>query len=112
MSKTRVQVQFQTLSNLVGGDVGQGFSAEETTYVDGIYDSVIAELNTDGVIYVADQDALDDAIFLPMCELIADRAATAFGGKQDEPTAQRLRNRIRTIVRPTPGYGPQIVEWF
>jgi len=44
--------------------------------------------------------------------LVANAASDEFGGKYDEAKALRLRNRIRVLARPTPGYGPQQVEFF
>lgn len=112
MSKTRSEIQFKTLSILIGGDVGQGPSAEDAATIDGYIDAEVEELNADGTIYIDDPDTLDDALFVTFCKLIANAAAEEFGGKSDEAAAQRMRNRIRVIVRPTPGYGPQQVEYF
>lgn len=112
MSKTRAEIQFKTLSILVGGDVGQGPSAEDAATIDGYIDAEVEELNSDGTIYIDDADALDDALFTTFCKLVANAAADEFGGQSNEQTAQALRNRLRVIMRPTPGYGPQVVEFF
>jgi hypothetical protein len=112
MSKTRAQIQFKVLAILVGGDVGQGPSAEDAATIDGYIDDEVAELSTDGTTYIDDPDNLADELFTTFCKLVANAAADEFGGKSDEVTAQRLRNRIRVIVRPQPGYGPQQAEYF
>lgn len=112
MSKTRQDIQFKVIAILVGGDIGQEPSAEDAATIDGYIDTQVAELNADGTTYIADPDDLDDALFDSFCKLVANVAADEFGGKSDEQKAQLLRNRVRVIVRQTPGYGPQQVEWF
>lgn len=112
MSKTRAQIQFKALSILVGGDVGQAPSAEDAATLDGYIDSEVAELSSDGTIYIDDPAELPDELFTVFCKLVANAAADEFGGKSNEQEAQALRNRLRVIVRQTPGYGPQQVEYF
>jgi len=112
VAKTRTEIQFKALSIIVGGDVGQGPSAEDAATLDGYIDAEVAELNSDGTIYIDDPDALDDALFTTFCKLVANAAADEFGGQSNEQAAQQFRNRLRVIVRPTPGYGPQQVEFF
>lgn len=112
MSKTRVQIQFKALAILTGGDVGANPSAEDAAALDAYIDSEVAELNADGTIYIDDPDELADELFLTFCKLVANAGADEFGGTSDENKAQQLRNRLRVIARPTPGYGPQQVEYF
>jgi hypothetical protein len=112
MTKSRADIQFKTLAILVGGDVGQGPSAEDADAIDGYIDDEVEELNADGTVYISDPDQLPDELFTTFCKLIANAAADEFGGRSDEVKAQQLRNRIRVIVRPTPGYGPQQVDYF
>jgi len=112
MSKTRAEIQFKVLAILTGGDVGQNPSADDTTTIDGYIDAEVAELNADGTAYISDPDELDDAIFTVFCKLVANAAADEFGSKSDDRAAQILRNRLRVIVRQTPGYGPQEAVYF
>ena len=112
MSKTRVQIQSKAIAILVGGDVGPNPSDEDATTIDGYIDSVVDEINQDGTTYISDPDELDDALFLTFCKLVANAAAEEFGAKSDENAAQQWRNRIRVIKRQTPGYGPQLTEYF
>ena len=112
MSKTRQQIQFKAFAILTGGDVGTGVSAEDATDLDGYIDSVVAELNSDGTIYIDDPDELDDALFITFCKLVANAAADEFAGTSDEAKAQLLRNRLRVLIRQTPGFSPQVVSFF
>jgi hypothetical protein len=110
--KTRADIRFKALAILTGGDVGQDPSAEDANALDVYIDSEASELNTDGTTYISDVDALNEELFIPFCMLVANAAADEFGGKYDPAKAQAFRNRIRVLARPTPGYGPQIVEFF
>jgi hypothetical protein len=112
MSKTRLQIQFKVLAILTGGDVGASPSPEDATAIDEYIDEEVSELNADGTSYIADPDTLDDELFLTFCRLVANAAADEFGGRSDEAKALQLRNRLRVLTRQTPGYGPQVVEFF
>lgn len=112
MSKTRAQIQFKVLAILTGGDVGQIPSAEDATTIDGYIDSQVDELNADGLVYIADPDDLQDGLFQTFCNLVANVASDEFGGKSNEQAAMILRNRLRVLCRQTPGYGPQVTEYF
>ncbi len=112
MTKSRTDIQFKVLAILTGGDVGQTPSAEDATTIDGYIDDEVDELNADGTVYISDPDQLPNELFVSFCKLVANAAADEFGGKSDEVKGQLLRNRVRVIVRPTPGYGPQQVEYF
>jgi hypothetical protein len=111
MSKTRAEIRFKVLMILTGGDVGSNPSAEDADNIDGYIDSMVSELASD-TIYISDPDALDEDIFITFCKLVADAAADEYGQKSNPQIAQLWRNRLRTIKRPTPGYGPQDTSYF
>jgi hypothetical protein len=112
MSKTRADIQKKALDILVGGEVGASMSDEDATALDGYIDSMVAELEADGTVYIGDPDDLDDALFIQFSKLVANAAAEEFGGKSDEAAAKIMRNRIKTITAQKPGFGPQIVDYF
>lgn len=112
MSRTRAEIQLKVLSILVGGDVGPSPDPNDANTIDGYITSEVAEINTDQTTYISDPDALDDALFVTFCKLVANAAAEEFGSKSSEDNAKAWRNRIRVLARQTPGYGPQIVEFF
>jgi hypothetical protein len=106
MAKTRAQIQFKVLAILTGGDVGVNPSSEDADNINEYIDSVVAELAVDEVI-IDDPNALEESIFVNFCKLVADAAAEEYGAKSDPKAALYWRNRIRSIKRPEPGYGPQ-----
>lgn len=111
MAKTRSEIQFKVLAILTGGDVGVPPSGEDAANIDGYIDAIVAELAHDEI-YIADPDALEEAIFINFCKLVADAAAEEYGAKSDPKAALYWRNRIRAIKRPIPGYGPQDVVYY
>ena len=111
MSKTRAEIQFKVLAILTGGDVGSNPSAEDADNIDGYIDSIVAELAQEDV-YISDPDALDEKLFVTFCKVVADAAAEEYGAKSNPQMAQLLRNRIKKLCAPTPGYGPQEIEFF
>jgi len=112
MTKTRQDIQFKVVAILTGGEVGQSVSAEDADCINDYIDGEVAELSQDGTTYISDPDALEDGLFTTFCKLVANAAADEFGGQSNEQTAQMLRNRIRVIARQSPGYGPQVAEYF
>lgn len=112
MSKTRAQLRNKAYDILVGGDAGQTPSDEDAEAIDGYIDPVIARLGAKMAAYVSDTDAIEDEVFLDLAELVANAAASEFGGQQDPKKEQFHINELRSITRPTPGYGPQEVEFF
>lgn len=112
MTKSRAEIQFKVIAIITGGDVGTTVSPEDANTIDGYIDAEVDELNADGTTYISDPDELENELFTTFCKLVANAAADEFGAKSDEARAMQLRNRIRVIVRPTPGYGPQEVEYF
>jgi hypothetical protein len=112
MPKSRVDIQFKVLAILTGGDVGDAPSAEDAATIDGYIDDEVDELNEDGTAYISDPDELPNSLFTTFCKLVANAAADEFGGQSNEQLAQAYRNRLRVLTRQTPGYGPQIVDYF
>jgi len=112
MSKNRADIQFKVLAILTGGDIGQIPSAEDATVINGYIDDEVDELNADGTIYIADPDDLPNELFLTFCKIVANAAADEFGAQSNEQVAMQYRNRLRVIARQTPGYGPQVTEYF
>lgn len=112
MPKSRQDIQFKVLAILMGGQVGTDPAAEDAAAIDAYIDSEVDELNADGTVYISDPDELEEPLFTTFCKLVANAAADEFGGQSNEQVALQLRNRLRVIARPTPGYGPQEVVYF
>lgn len=112
MSRTRSDLRFKALSIIIGGDLGQAPSDEDATTLDNYIDDVVAELQTKGIVYVSDLDAIENDVFGTLAKLVANAAADEFGGASDPAKKRFYENEMRVIARQTPGYGPQQVDYF
>lgn len=112
MSKTREQLRNKAYDIIVGGDAGQTPSTEDADAIDGYIDPVIARLASKSAIYIQDDEAIEDDVFLSLAQLVANAAQSEFGGSEDPAKERFHTNELRVITRPTPGYGPQDVTYF
>ena len=89
---------------------GQPVAAEDAELVRATLPSVLADLSARGIAAVADTDAIDDAVFLPLAEIIAGAVAADFGVAAPDRSAAELRLRAQ---QPTDGAGePIAAEYF
>ena len=112
MSRTRADLRFKALSIIVGGDVGQAPSNEDASALDGYIDGVLSELAVKSIVYIGDADDIPDEYFLSLAHLVANAAATEFGGKYDASAQQVFENKLRVLARQSPGYGPMQAEYY
>lgn len=112
MSSTREELRNRAYDILVGGEAGAAPSDDDANAIDGYIDKVIARLAAKSAIYVQDADAIEDEVFLDLAELVANAAAPEFGSSWDQAKETFHTNQLRVITRPTPGYGPQQVDFF
>jgi len=94
------------------GGAGQEPSAEDYQRVDQAVPSVLAELRTDGTVYVSYAEAIDDAILDPLARILAAARAEDFGGARDEAAVETAKLRIRRITASRPTYEPQRGVYF
>ncbi len=102
MSKTRVQLKNQALTNLNVISVGQEAEDDEMQVVEDLVDPLIADLNLRGIVYVSDSDTIDDGVFLPLAELLANEASTAFGQPKNPAKQELCEERLRVVTRREP----------
>ncbi|WP_046865927.1 hypothetical protein [Microvirga massiliensis] len=89
---------------------GQPVAVEDAELVRATLPSVRADLSARGVAVVADTDAIDDAAFLPLAELVAAAVAADFGVAAPDRSAAELRLRAQ---QPTGETGEPIeAEYF
>jgi len=84
--------------NVVG--LGQTASNEESDFVSSNINSTLAELNARDVVNVLDEDAIEDAVFQPLNDLMVARLGPSFGRPPaDQPTLLLLEDRIKEVTR-------------
>ena len=101
-TKTRVQLKNQALTNLNIIGVGQEAEDDEMQVVEDLVDPLIEDLNARGIVYVSDADAIDNSVFMPLAELLANEAAPAFGQPKNPAKQEVCEERLRVVTRRAP----------
>jgi len=112
MSRSRSDLRFKALAIITNGDVGQSPSDEDAAALDSYIDDVVDELSIKNIAYVTDLDAIENAMFETLAQLVANAAADEFGGRSDPQKKRLYENEMRVIARQVPGYGAQQVDFF
>jgi hypothetical protein len=100
MSRTKQELIDNLLLDLNVIGLGQTASAEESDFVSANITSALAELNARDVVNVLDEDAIDDAVFQPLNDLLMARLGPSFGRPgADQPTLLLLEDRIKEVTR-------------
>jgi hypothetical protein len=110
-SKRRIELIYQVLENLGVLIPGQAPSDEMVSKVDGLLDATLASLAAREVLYVADAGTADPpnggefdlAIFLPLADIVANRAGPSFNLAGDPKLyvlMQQGEEELRVIGRP------------
>lgn len=81
MPKTRRDLVLRALKNL--GVLPQGSTPSDEDYdsMDDLVTPLLEELSALNIVYVSDQEAIDDSVFLSLANLLADRARPEAGSE-------------------------------
>jgi hypothetical protein len=111
MSKTRVDLINQALTNLGIIAPGQSIEPENVAKMDAIVDPAMAELSALDIYYAQDTGdlgpsggAIDDGAFLSLADYLANRACAAFNLPADtkmQALSQIAEDRLRTLAAPS-----------
>ncbi len=111
MAKTRLELVYKVLDNLGVMIPGQSPAAETVSKVDNIIDPALSMFAAMEIVYVADAGTsgpptngeIDDAIFLPLADMLAQECSGGFNLAGD-PALKTLaiiaEEKLRTIGRP------------
>lgn len=117
MAKSRDQLVARALVVLGIGSVGQPASAEDVQAVDDQVDPFLAWLGARHDLVVQDDEAIEDAWFLPLGDMLAKRMLDEFSIGLEE--AQRIEALdtaaladLKIIARDKPTYEPLDTEYF
>lgn len=111
MSKTRIELIYKVLDNLGVMIPGQSPAAETVSKIDDIIDPALSMFAAMEIVYVADAGTpgppkggdIDDAIFLPLADMLAQECSGGFNLAGD-PSLKTLailaEEKLRVIGRP------------
>jgi hypothetical protein len=106
MAKTRVNLVHRALKNLGVLPAGQTPSDDEYNAIDDHVEPMLARLDALDIVQVVDPDSIDDEVFLPLGDILADTCKSEFGASQDQNllalrVAAERDLRIMSATRPT-----------
>ena len=100
MSRTKQELVDNVLVDLNVIGLGQTASAEESDFVAANITAALAELNARNVVNVGDENAIDDALFQPLNDLLVARLGPSFGrAAADAAALALLEDRIKEVTR-------------
>lgn len=92
---TRIMLVDEALATLFSdGGTGQSPDPEDVQFVDSRVDALLGELSRRSIVTVSDPDDIDEAIFMPLAELLADYCAPKFGQQRNKATRDDAEDRI------------------
>lgn len=103
ITKTRTDLVERAATELGVLPAGQPLSEEDAATIGALIDPLLRQLARDGVVDIADADAVAAEFFLPLARLVANEASPSFGmaySLDAKLENERLLRRL-TAVRPT-----------
>jgi hypothetical protein len=105
MAKTKDDLIKEALQSVGALGVGQSPSAEDRQDVETRIQPLIADLYARQVIYIANTDEIEDAIFPHLVVLLTEYCAPKFGRATDAAAIKFAESLLRTIARIGKGTG-------
>lgn len=110
--KTRAQLIERALKSIGALEPGESPSVEDSETVDGLIDPLIAQLATDQIAYISDDEAIDLSLFLPLARLLANAAGPDFGSPINEEAKARDEQILRRLTAAKPTFEPLKADYF
>jgi hypothetical protein len=110
--KTRDQLKQRAAKNLGIIEPGETLSSEDDETFDGLIDPLIAQLAQDGIAYIADTEAIELELFLPLARILANIAGPDFGSPVNKDAKDEDERTLRRLTSTDPTYQPMRGEYF
>lgn len=97
LSKTRNQLIERAAKDLGIIEPGETLATEDRETFDGLVDPLLAQLSAEGIVYIQDDEQIENEYFLPLARLLANIAGPDFGSPINEPAKladERLLRRM------------------
>lgn len=98
LSKTRSQLIERAAKDLGIIEPGETLSAEDQNTFDGLVDPLIAQLAAEGIVYIQDDEAIENEYFLPLARLLANIAGPDFGSPINEAAKAQDERMLRKLT--------------
>ena len=110
--KTRTQLIHRAAKLLALIEPGEAPSTEDYNSLDGLIDTLIAQLAADQIYYVSDPDNIELEIFEPLARLLANTSGPDFGSPINEVAQARDEQILRRLASAPPTYQTLKAEYF
>jgi hypothetical protein len=107
--KTRAELVNQALAYLGLKQGQQAANADDYDVVDDLVDPALDTLKAKNIVHVANHNAINPALFLPLAMYLAAKASPTFGPAMDATAAER---ELRVIVADVPTYEVQYATYY
>lgn len=95
---TRLMLVDEALATLFSdGGTGQSPDPEDVEFVDSRVDALLGELSARDIVTVPDPEDINEAIFMPLAELLADYCAPKFGQQRNKDMRLDAEDRIQIV---------------
>lgn len=104
LSKTRTQLIERAAKDLGIIEPGETLSTEDRDTFDGLVDPLIAQLAAERIVYIQDDEQIENEYFLPLARLLANMAGPDFGSPINEAAKaqdERVLRRLSTAIAST-----------
>lgn len=112
VTKTRTDLIERAATELGALTSGETLSDEDSATIGNLVDPLVLQLSFDGVVDVADTEAIPSEWFLPLAKLLANVAAPSFG-QQESPDVKMMQERVLRKLTAAPAtYEPLKAQYF
>lgn len=112
MPKTRADLIRAALEELLIAQAGQPISAEDNAQASSRVDPMLAQLQASSVVYVANPDEIDDAVFLPLARILANELGPSYGRVRDPGVMLMAERELARVIVPPSEDDPVYAEYF
>lgn len=112
LTKTRAQLVTRAARKARLIAAGQSLETEDSTVIDDAIDGMLADLAARSVVYVADDTAIDIAVFESLADVLAEVIAPDYGKPRDMNAVTAAEMRLRTATSTAPTYEPLKATYY
>ena len=112
ITKTRAELVTRALRKLLVVGSGQVPEDEDTELVDGVVDTTLADLAARSVVYIANEEAIDVAVFEWVADCLTDNVAEDFGKSRNPAKVEYAEAKLKAVLAASPTYETQRNDYF
>lgn len=112
VTKTRTDLIERAATELGALPSGETLSDEDRETIDNLVDPLVMQLSLDGVVDVADTEAIPSEWFISLARLLANEAAPSFGQQTSRQVKDDNEAKLRKLTASKPTFQTQKGTYF